>query len=491
MDSMPYQLHILFFPYMAHGHMIPTVDMARLFARRGVKATIVSTPLNAPLCSRTIERDRQLGLDISIHIINFPSAEAGLPEGCENLSSIPSPDMLSNFLKAIGMLQQPLEQLLEECHPSCLVADMVFPWATEAANKLRIPRLFFSGTGFFPACVFDSLKRYEPHKGVDSDFEPFVVPGLPDQIKLTRLRLPAYIKERTENELTKLMDKISESMVRSYGVLTNSFLELEPAYSEHYRMEIKRKAWHIGPLSLCNRDMKDKAERGNVSSIDEHECMRWLAKKNPNSVLYICFGSFFNLSAAQLLEIAMALEASGQNFIWVVRERKQTKLAEKEEWLPEGFEKRMEGKGLIVSGWAPQVLILDHKAVGGFMTHCGWNSTLEGVTAGVPMVTWPLGAEQFCNEKLITDVLKIGIGVGAQEWSRYEKKIIVRKEDIEKAIIQLMVGEEAEEIRNRARVLKEMARRATEEGGSSYSDLTAFLEELRTLETSKQERAAH
>ncbi|KAJ6985290.1 scopoletin glucosyltransferase [Populus alba x Populus x berolinensis] len=318
MDSMPYQLHILFFPYMAHGHMIPTVDMARLFARRGVKATIVSTPLNAPLCSKTIERDRQLGLDISIHIIKFPSAEAGLPEGCENLSSIPSPDMLPNFLKAIGMLQQPLEQLLEECHPSCLVADMLFPWATEAANKLRIPRLFFNGT--------DSLKRYEPPEGVDSDFEPFVVPGLPDQIKLTRLRLPAFIKERTENELTKLMDKISESMVRSYGVLTNSFLELEPAYSEHYKMEIKRKTWHIGPL--------------------------------------------------------------------------------------------------------------------------------------------------------ITDVLKIGIGVGAQEWSRYEKKIIVRKEDIEKAIIQLMVGEEAEEIRNRARVLKEMARRATKEGGSSYSDLTAFLEEL-------------
>ncbi|KAG6761381.1 hypothetical protein POTOM_034596 [Populus tomentosa] len=121
--------------------------------------------------------------------------------------------MLPNFLKAIGMLQQPLEQLLEECHPSCLVADMVFPWAAEAANKLRIPRLFFNGT---------------------------------DQIKLTRLRLPAFIKERTENELTKLMDKISESMVRSYGVLTNSFLELELAYSEHYKMEIKRKTRHIG-----------------------------------------------------------------------------------------------------------------------------------------------------------------------------------------------------------------------------------------------------
>jgi UDP:flavonoid glycosyltransferase YjiC (YdhE family) len=125
------------------------------------------------------------------------------------------------------------------------------------------------------------------------------------------------------------------------------------------------------------------------------------------------------------------------------------------------------------------------------MTHCGWNSTLEAVTAGLPLVTWPLYAEQFDNEKLITDVLKIGIGVGALEWSRYAKKILVMKDDIEKAIVHLMVGEEAEEIRNRARELQEMARNAMEEGGSSYSDLTALLEELRALETSKQESAVH
>ncbi|KDP47122.1 hypothetical protein JCGZ_22118 [Jatropha curcas] len=195
--------------------------------------------------------------------------------------------------------------------------------------------------------------------------------------------------------------------------------------------------------------------------------------------------SFFNFSNSQLLEIAMALEASRQNFIWVVRKEEEKKNEEIEEWILEGFIKRIEGRGLIIKGWAPQVLILDHEAVGGFMTHCGWNSTLEGVSAGVPMVTWPLYAEKFDNEKLITDVLKIGIGVGAQEWSRYEKKILVRKEDIEKAVIQLMIGEEAEEIRNRAMATKEMARRATEEGGSSYSGIKALLEELRALKASK------
>ncbi|KAJ6424349.1 hypothetical protein OIU84_025191 [Salix udensis] len=188
-----------------------------------------------------------------------------------------------------------------------------------------------------------------------------------------------------------------------------------------------------------------------------------------------------DFSASQLIEIAKALAASGQNFIWVVKNGEKTEGEDREEWLPEGFEKKMQGNGLIIRGWAPQMLILDHEAVGGFMTHCGWNSALEGITAGVPMVTWPLSAEQFYNEKLITDVLKIGVAVGAQEWSRGERKILVKMEEIEHAITELMVGEEAEGLRNRTRALKEMARRATEVEGSSYCDLNSLLGDLRAM----------
>jgi hypothetical protein len=137
------------------------------------------------------------------------------------------------------------------------------------------------------------------------------------------------------------------------------------------------------------------------------------------------------------------------------------------------------GKGLIIRGWAPQVLILDHEAVGGFVTHCGWNSALEGISAGLPMVTWPVFAEQFYNEKLITDVLKIGVGVGVQQWVRLVGDRI-KREAIEKAVKEIMVGERAEEMRSRAKVFGEMASRAVEEGGSSYSDLGALIEELRS-----------
>ncbi|KAA8545837.1 hypothetical protein F0562_020712 [Nyssa sinensis] len=465
---------------MAHGHMIPTVDMARLFSRNGVKSTIIMTPLNAPLFSKTIERESQLGIEIGIRQIKFPSVEVGLPEGCENVTSITSPEMSPNFYKAIDLLQQPLEQLLEKERPDCLVADFFIPWATEVAGKLGIPRLVFHGTSFFALSVYDSLFHQKPYKNIKSDSEDFIVPNLPDVIKLTRGQLPDHIREETENNVTKLIEKSLKSELTSYGVIVNSFHELEPAYSEHYRKVMGRKAWQIGPVSLCNRDNEDKAQRGNKASVDEQECLSWLDSKKPNTVLYVCFGSVSRFSTAQLFEIAMGLEASAQQFVWVVRKEKRNE-DEEEDWMPKGFEKRMAGKGLIIRGWAPQLLILDHEAVGGFMTHCGWNSLLEGMTAGVPMVTWPLFAEQFYNEKLVTDVLRIGVGVGAQEWSRWtdDNKVSVKKEDVTKAVTQLVAGEEAEKMRSRAKVFQDMARRAVEEGGSSYSDLNAFIEELR------------
>ncbi|XVE49234.1 hypothetical protein DITRI_Ditri01bG0066300 [Diplodiscus trichospermus] len=486
MDSKPHPLHIMFFPHLAYGHLIPTTDMARLFARQGVKATIVTTQLNAPLFSEIIERDIKLGIEIDINIIKFPSMEAGLPNGIENISSITSQEMGHKFIKAVSLLQQPLEQILEDYRPDCLVADAIFPWATEVARKLGIPRLVFHGTSYFALSFYDSLLRHEPQKNVKSDYEPFEVPGIPDKIKMTRLQQPVEFREsRVNDEIKALMDQALESVITSYGVIMNSFRELEPAYVEYFRKIAGRTTWHIGPVSLCNRNIEDKSQRGNAASIDRVECLRWLDSKKHNSVLYICFGSVSWFSASQLNEIAKGIEASGQDFIWVARKVNDK---DEEEWLPEGFEARIEGKGLIIRGWAPQVLILDHEAVGGFMTHCGWNSTLESITAGVPMVTWPLSNEQFYNEKLITEVLKVGVGVGAQEWCRWmeKRKFLVTKENITKAITQLMVGEEANNTRNRVVALKEIAKRAVEEGGSSHSDLKALLDGLRLNSSNKE-----
>ncbi|KAM7469848.1 hypothetical protein LguiA_008031 [Lonicera macranthoides] len=472
------QLHIFFFPMMAHGHMIPILDMAKLFSSTttaAVKSTIITTPLNASAFSTSSEIDLQ--------ILDFPSAVAGLPEGVENVDQCTSDEMEITFFKATALLEGLLERLLGELRPDCLVADMFFPWATRAASRFGIPRLVFHGTSFFALCASASMRMYKPFKEVELDSEPFILPNLPHEIKLLRTQIAKHEREETNNDFTELLNQVKDYDLESYGVIMNSFFELEPDYANHYRNVLKRKVWHIGPLSLCNKDIEDKEVRGKKAAIDEHECLKWLDSQKLNSVIYVCFGSVADISAAQLFEIAMGFEASGQPFIWVVR---RSRNEDENAWLPDEFEERTKGRGLIIRGWAPQVLILDHEAVGGFVTHCGWNTTLEGVCAMLPMVTWPVFAEQFYNEKLVTEVLRIGVSVGVKEWNSVASQGI-RREMVEKAVKMIMVEEKGEEMRRRAKELKEKAKQAIEEGGSSYNDLSALIEELSSLEMHSSE----
>ncbi|KAK7252019.1 hypothetical protein RIF29_35692 [Crotalaria pallida] len=473
MGNENHDMHILFFPFLANGHIIPCVDLARVFVSRGTKATIVTTPLNVPLISRTIGK-----ANINIRTIKFPSPEeTGLPEGCENSESALAPDKFIKFMKSTLLLRMPLEHLLAEEHPDCVVADMFFPWATDSAAKFNIPRIVFHGLGFFPLCVLACTRQYKPQDKVSSYTEPFVVPNLPGEITLTKMQLPQLPQH--DKVFSQLLEESNESEVKSYGVIANSFYELEPVYADHYRNELGRRAWHLGPVSLCKRDNEEKALRGREAAIDEHECLKWLQNKEPNSVVYVCFGSMTTFPDAQLREIAMGLEASGQPFIWVVKKGSKSE-GEKLEWLPEGFEEKVEGKGLIIRGWAPQVMILDHEAVGGFVTHCGWNSALEGVCAGLPMVTWPMYGEQFYNAKFLSDIVKIGVGVGVQTWIGMMGGEPVKKDAIEMAVKRIMVGEEAEEMRKRAKELGQKAKRAVEEGGSSYNCFTSLIKDLRS-----------
>ncbi|KAL0559713.1 hypothetical protein IC582_000080 [Cucumis melo] len=476
MGSEDRQLHIFMFPFMAHGHMIPMVDMAKLFASRGIKITIVTTPLNSISFSKSLHNYSADSL-IQLLILKFPSAEAGLPEGCENADSIPSMDFLPNFFRAVSLLQPPFEEALQNNRPDCLISDMFFPWTNDVADRIGIPRLIFHGTSCFSLCASEFMRLHEPYKHVSSDTEPFPIPYLPGDIKLTKMKLPIFVRENTENEFSKLITKVKESESCCYGVVVNSFYELEAEYVDCYKDVLGRKAWPIGPLSLTNKKTQEITQRGRESAIDEHECLKWLDSQKPDSVVYICFGSLAKFNSAQLKEIAIGLEASGKKFIWVVRKGKEEE--EEQNWLPEGYEERMEGTGLIIRGWAPQVLILDHPSVGGFVTHCGWNSTLEGVAAGVPMVTWPVGAEQFYNEKLVTEVLKTGVGVGVQKWAPGVGDFI-ESEAVEKAIRRIM-EKEGEEMRKRATEFAKKAKWAVGEEGSSYSNLDSLIEELKSL----------
>ncbi|KAK4491121.1 hypothetical protein RD792_001845 [Penstemon davidsonii] len=463
------QLHIVLFPMMAHGHMIPIVDMAKLFTSRGLKTTIISTPAFAD----PIRRAQESGLNIGLSILEFPPKKSELPDHIVSLDQVSSDDLLPKFFNAVTLLQEPVEKLIQELNPDGLVSDMFLPWTVDSASKFSIPRFVFHGTSYFALCASEQMRRHKPFKNVSSDSEPFVLPNLPHELKFVRTQVSPFEQEEKKNEFSKLIEQMTESVGRSYGVIVNSFYELESIYADYYTQVLGRKAWHIGPLLLSNNGAIEKAERGKKSAIDEHECLAWLDRKRPNSVVYVCFGSMASFTSAQLRETAIGLENSGQNFIWVVRKGKE----ESEDWLPEGFEERVKDKGLIIRGWAPQVMILNHEAIGAFVTHCGWNSTLEGVCAGVPMVTWPVFAEQFFNEKLVTEVLRIGVSVGNKKWQRVASEG-VSGEAVAKAVKRVMVGEASLEMRSRARDYKEMARKAIQEGGSSYNSLNDLIEEL-------------
>nr|AFK79039.1 glycosyltransferase UGT7 [Bupleurum chinense] len=467
------ELEVFFFPAMAPGHMIPILDMAKLFASRGVHSTIITTPLNAPAFAKGVEKSNDSGFHMSIKIVEFPKV-SGLPEDCENADQITSPAMLPLFIRATMMLEEQVEQLLGEYRPNCLVADMFFPWAVDSAAKFDIPTLIFHGTSFFASCANEQVRLHEPFKNLKNESDDFIIPNLPHKVKLCLGQIPPQHHQEKDTVFAKMLIAAKESEMKSNGVIVNSFYELEPDYADHYRNVLNRRAWHIGPLSLCNRTFEEKAQRGKLSTANGDECLKWLDSKSPDSVLYICFGSVSKFPSHQLHEIAMGLEASGQQFIWVVRKSDE----KSEDWMPEGFEKRMKGKGLIIRGWAPQVLLLDHETIGGFVTHCGWNSTLEGISAGVPMVTWPSFAEQFYNEKLITDVLRIGVSVGVKKWVILSGHGNIKRDAVESAVRSIMVGDEAEERRKRCKKLKEMARKAVEEGGSSHSDLNALIQGL-------------
>ncbi|CAH1429997.1 unnamed protein product [Lactuca virosa] len=451
-------LHFLIIPLMSPGHYIPTIDMAKLLAQHGVKVTIVTTPVNALRFGSILDQAVQSGLPICFMEFPLPSTEFGLPEGCESLDDLPNLGLAKELFLAQSSLQQQVEQYIEnsEPKPSCILSGTFLQWPVETAKKFQIPRIIFDGMNCFTQMCNHVLY-------------------------LTKVHESAEVKEFHENV------RVSES--EAYGVIINSFQELEQGYADEYQKIKEDKAWCVGPSSLCYKDVSEKALRGNKPSINKNECLKWLDSKDNGSVIYACLGSISRMEPDQLVELALALESSNRPFIWVVRAGHKTPKIEK--WIEEdGFEERTKDRGLLIRGWAPQLLVLSHPAIGGFLTHCGWNSTLEGVCAGVPMVTWPQFQEQFYNEKLVVQVLRIGVSVGAQNvvhWGEEEKSgVQIKSEELRKAIEMVMEeGKEGEERRKRAKELSKMAHKAIEEGGSSHQNMRRLIEDIRNQSSTR------
>jgi hypothetical protein len=243
------------------------IDIAKMLAQNNVIVTIITTPLNAIRFSDTIDRAVKSGLSIRILQLHLPCAEAGLPEGCENQDSLPSPSLMKNFMTAMSMLQQPLEHLLEDQlkpSPRCIISDKNLAWTADTALKFRLPRILFDGTNCFNLLCTHNLHKSKVYETVSSS-ELFVVPGLPDRIEFARAQLPrAFNPGSNLQDMKVVREKIREAEAGAFGVLVNSYEELEPAYVQEYRKTIGGKIWCIGPVSLRNKDNSDMSERGNI-----------------------------------------------------------------------------------------------------------------------------------------------------------------------------------------------------------------------------------
>ncbi|WVZ82011.1 hypothetical protein U9M48_029328 [Paspalum notatum var. saurae] len=471
--------HFVFVPLREQGHLIPAVDTALLLATHGAVCTIVAPPSTAALVRRTVEAAERTGLAVRLAEFPLDYAESGLPEGADTGDSVPAIYM-ENYYRAMALLRAPVELYLRATapYPTCVVSDFVHPWTKELAASLGVPRLtFFSMCAFGLLCQHN-LERFNAYDGVEDPNEPVVVPGLEKTVVVTRAQAPGFFRGIPIPWWEEFADYVERARAEADGVILNTFLDLEPEYVAAYAAARNMKVWTVGPVATYHQSRttlaSTLASRGlRTSVVDPDECRLWLDGKAPRSVVYVSFGSISQAVPKQAVELGLGLEASGHPFIWVVRN------ADEYDEATRGFlrelEARVAGRGLVVRGWAPQLLILSHDAVGGFVTHCGWNSTLEAVAAGLPVVTWPHFSDQFLNEKMAVEVLGIGVSVGVTEplmFQAVQKEIVVGRDVVEAAVRSVMgAGEDAEERRRRARALAAKAQRAAQIGGSSHVSL--------------------
>lgn len=350
-----------------------------------------------------------------------------------------------------------------------LVMDMCCSSMIDVANQLDIPSyLFFtSGAGFLGFLFYLSVwhdqfgREFYPSDG-DLNIAAYAHP-VPTKV----LPMFAFMKEG--------YDSFRNHAVRfkeTKGILINTVEEFEShAVSSLVSDPEVPPLYTVGFLL----DLKGQTGKGNSKSETE-EIMKWLDQQPPSSVLFLCFGSAGIFEPPQLIEMAIGLEQSGVRFLWSIRLRVDDEATKLEKILPEGFLDRTKNRGMICR-WAPQVDILAHKATGAFVSHCGWNSTIESLWHGVPIVTWPLYAEQNINAFQLVKDLEIAVELTleyAMDDSGHRK--IVKAEEIEKAIRCIMDSENP--VRKRVKDMKEICRKALMEGGSSFNSLGRFVETI-------------
>uniref|UniRef100_A0A804MZ53 Glycosyltransferase N-terminal domain-containing protein n=1 Tax=Zea mays TaxID=4577 RepID=A0A804MZ53_MAIZE len=448
-------LHFVLVPLLAQGHIIPMVDLARLLAGRGARVSVVTTPVNAARNGAVVESARRAGLDVELAEVAFPGPGLGLPEGMENVDMVVEKEHFMPFFQATWKMDAPLEEYLRSLprRPDCVVADSCNPWAARVCARHGIPRLVLHCPSAYFLLATHCLSTHGVYGRVAHELEPFEVPGFPVRAAGNVATFRGFFQwpgmESYERD-------VAEAEATADGLLINTFRGLEGVFVDGYAAALGRKTtttcWAVGPTCASSSgglDAGATAARGNRADVDVGLVLSWLDARPAASVLYVSFGSLAQLSLKQTVELARGLEASGRPFVWAIKEAKSS--ADVRAWLlAERFEERVRDRGLLVRGWAPQ----------------------------------------FCSERLLVDVLGVGVrsGVKLPPMSLPDEAegVQVTSADVEKAVAELMgVGADGTARRARAKELAAKAKAAMEEGGSSYADLDDMLRHVAELNMKK------
>ncbi|KAJ3694794.1 hypothetical protein LUZ60_000171 [Juncus effusus] len=456
--------HIAILPFMSKGHTIPLLHLSHLLLRRNLVShiTIFTTPLNSPFIHSSLSPS--ITDKITIVSLPFPhSTSSEIPPNVESTDQLSSPSLFLPFVTTIVGLKSDFSKALGDLSPppSLLISDGFLGWAVYAASDHNVPCITFYGMGGFAQAMSAAVSVHKPHAGISSPYEPFAVPGFP-QLFLTKSDLEPPFDD--PNPKGPHYDWVAEQIIavqRSRGFIFNSFYELESVYFDNMSRELCTN-YIVGPFCLARLNI-EKTNR------TPSRIMEWLdLRLNMNRpVLYIAFGTQVKLSAAQMKEIMVGLEQSKLDFVWVVRGQDSE--------LDDGFKERVKNQGIIVNEWMDQMEILSHKCIHGFITHCGWNSILESICFGVPVLSWPMIAEQRLNAKFVVEELKMGFRLRASDGT---KEGLVKADDIEKLARELVLGEDGKIAKKNAEELAVKARRAMDDGGLSYNTLEKMIKEI-------------
>ncbi|XP_034679806.1 anthocyanidin 3-O-glucosyltransferase 2-like [Vitis riparia] len=475
------KMELIFVSVPAIGHLVSTVEFAKLLVGRDDRFSVTLLIMKLPIEHSAVTNyihSVSASVSGSIRFVHLPEADS------DSSNSNPSSSSSIAFFHNIIEKQKPLvrdavHQLTrsESGQLAGIVFDMICPSIVDVANELGVPSyVFFSSSAACLALMFH-LQTLKDHQGVDvtefadSDAE-LVVPGFVNSVPARVL--PAVAVDKEGGGSTTFLNRVRRFR-EAKGILVNTFVELESHVINSFVDGTTPPVYTVGPLLNLHNANHQKQD----SDLD---VIQWLDDQPTSSVVFLCFGSVGAFHMDQIKEIAIGLENSGHRFLWTLRRpppkgkiARPTEYVNFEEVLPEGFLDRTSKIGKII-GWAPQTAILAHSAIGGFISHCGWNSTLESIWYGVPVATWPMYAEQQLNAFQIVKELEIGVEIRLD----YEKDTsdIVNAQEIESRIRSLM--EDSNDIKiNRAK-MKEKCVAALTEGGSLDSSIQRLIGDMIT-----------